>query len=73
MGTLRTLREVLERKYPDGESIPKNLPPKYSLAKGKEKCNNCEYYVEAKKYCTHWKAEVRPLYWCAKWEPIDHK
>lgn len=62
---------ILHRKYPDGEKIPKKLPLKYSLAKGKEKCSNCEYYVAKTKNCTKWDAIVRPEYWCAKWEPKE--
>lgn len=73
MGTLsfKTLKEMLERKYPDGTVIPKNLPPKYTPAKSEKKCSNCEYYVPATKNCKYWKAKVKPTYWCAKWEPIE--
>lgn len=72
MGTLsfKTLKEALERRYPDGTKIPKSLPSKYRPATGREKCSNCEYYVASTKHCKKWNnAKVRPTYWCAKWEP----
>jgi hypothetical protein len=70
---MKSLRDqaIDNRKYPDGTKIPKNLPPKYSLAKGNEKCSNCEYYMPKTRNCTKWDAIVRPAYWCAKWEPKE--
>lgn len=70
MGALRLkeLRENMERKYPDGTKIPKNLPSRYQPSLGHEKCSNCSYYVAGTKHCKKWDAKVKATYWCAKWE-----
>lgn len=70
---MKTLKEFIERKYPDGTKISSKLPPKYGPAKGTENCANCGYYVTATKHCKKWDAKVRPTYWCAKWEPKGHE
>jgi len=70
---LKMLREALERKYPDGTLIPKNLPKKYQPSLGHEKCSNCEYFVAGTKHCKKWDAKVKPTYWCAKWEEKEEK
>ena len=69
---MKTLKEVLERKYPDGTKISPKLPTRYQQSLGHEKCSNCGYYVTSNKHCKKWDAKVKPTYWCAKWEPI-HK
>jgi hypothetical protein len=64
------------RTYPDGEAIPESLPPAYKdsaepdVPEG-QNCANCEYYKSSEGYCIKFDANVRPLFWCAKWEPKD--
>ena len=61
------------RTYPDGEAIPESLPPAYMPAEDSgtqdQWCQNCEYYKSTEGYCIKFDANVRPLFWCAKWEP----
>lgn len=60
------------RTYPDGEAIPESLPPAYMPAEESgyvdQNCANCEYFKGTEGYCTKFDANVRPVYWCAKWE-----
>ena len=72
--------KALSRKYADGEPIPSALPEKYRKARktGETKgqaCINCTFYKEDHEdyrfYCTHWKAPIRPQYWCASWKPMQ--
>jgi len=64
------------RTYPDGEAIPESLPPLYidsadpQVPEG-QNCANCEYYKATEAYCIKFDANVRPLFWCAKWEPSE--
>jgi hypothetical protein len=65
-------------RYPDGESIPNSLPPRYQPANfpgvpAKQNCANCGYYDKASKKCDKFSSEpvVRPSYWCLKWEPME--
>ena len=67
------------RRYEDGEPIPSELPEKYRKSRkdGETKdqaCINCSFYKEDhgehRFYCTHWKAPIRPQYWCAAWKPM---
>jgi hypothetical protein len=71
------------KSYPDGETIPEALPEAYRPAakdgetKG-QACINCSFYAEDHKsddevhrfYCTKWKAQIRPQYWCAAWKAM---
>ena len=61
------------RTYPDGEPIDEKLPPAYMDAKDSgtqdQWCSNCEYYKSTEGYCIKFDANVRPVFWCAKWEP----
>ena len=61
------------RTYPDGEAIPESLPPAYMPAEESgtqdQWCSNCEYYNSTEGYCIKFDANVRPVYWCAKWQP----
>ncbi len=61
------------RTYPDGEPIDEKLPPAYMPAEDSgyadQNCANCEYYKSSEGYCIKFDANVRPLFWCAKWEP----
>jgi len=59
-------------RYPDGEPIPASLPERYQPASNPgvptgQRCDNCGVYQADKKYCTLFKAPVRPYYWCARW------
>ena len=64
------------RTYPDGEAIPESLPPAYvdssdpQVPEG-QNCDNCQYYKPSEGYCIKFDANVRPLIWCAKWEPVE--
>ena len=64
------------RTYPDGEAIPESLPPAYvdssdpQVPEG-QNCDNCQYYKPSEGYCIKFDANVRPLFWCAKWEPVE--
>jgi hypothetical protein len=64
-------------RYPDGESIPDSLPPRYQPANfpgvpQNQKCANCGYYDSTDKNCSKFKGDppVRANYWCVKWAPI---
>ena len=57
--------------YSDGEIIQSPpLPNAYQLASTQNKCDNCEFFIEAGSYCSKWKADVRGNYWCASWSEI---
>jgi hypothetical protein len=67
------INPILGRTYPDGEPIPESLPPAYMDANSTEvpegqACSNCEYYKAAEGYCIKFDANVRPVYWCGKWD-----
>ena len=69
---------VTKRFYPDGQPIPDSLPPKYMPASSQEvpkgqNCENCEYFESSNNHCHKFNAEVKPQYWCAKWEPNDDR
>ena len=64
------------RTYPDGEAIPESLPPLYvdssdPQVPAEQNCANCQYYKPSEGYCYKFDANVRPLYWCAKWEAVE--
>lgn len=70
------INPITGRTYPDGEIIPSSLPPAYVSSDDPEvpeyqNCANCGYYRGTESYCIKFDATVRPLYWCAKWEPRD--
>ena len=66
------INPIMGRTYPDGEAIPESLPPAYMPAEDSgtvgQYCSNCEYYKSTEGYCSKFDANVRPVYWCAKWE-----
>ena len=70
------INPITDRTYPDGEAIPESLPPLYinsndpRVPEG-QNCANCEYYKGTEQYCTKFDADVRPLFWCAKWDRED--
>ena len=66
------------RTYPDGEAIADSLPPAYQDAANPEvpegqNCENCQYYKASEGYCIKFDANVRPLFWCAKWEAVKEE
>jgi hypothetical protein len=63
---IRKSEPIVERKYPDGESIPDSLPGKYRTS---ERCDNCAAWVASTRFCETWDAVVRPEYVCAVWKP----
>jgi len=67
------INPIPDRTYADGEAIPQSLPPAYMPAEESgtqdQWCQNCEYYKSTEGYCIKFDANVRPLFWCAKWEP----
>ncbi len=67
------INPITGRTYSDGEPIPENLPPAYMPAADsgtqEQWCSNCEYYKSTEGYCTKFDANVKAIYWCAKWEP----
>ena len=67
------INPIIGRTYPDGEAIPESLPPAYKdsadpSVPAEQNCANCEYYKASEGYCYKFDANVRPLFWCAKWE-----
>lgn len=67
------INPIVGRTYPDGEPIPESLPPAYMDANSPDvpegqQCSNCEYYKATEGYCMKFDANVRPVYWCAKWD-----
>jgi hypothetical protein len=70
------LTPVPGRTYSDGTPIPDSLPPAYQLSTNSDvpqgqNCANCEYYKSTEQYCIKFDAAVRPVFWCAKWEPKE--
>ena len=68
------INPITGRTYPDGEAIPQSLPPAYMDSSNPDvpqgqNCANCEYYKASEQYCIKFDANVRPLFWCAKWDP----
>jgi len=65
--------------YPNGEPIPKDLPPRYQPASNpgvpdRQRCSNCGHLNAKTMECRRFNnAVVRGNYWCAKWEPISNK
>lgn len=66
------INPIVGRTYPDGEAIPESLPPAYMPADESgfddQNCANCSYYKAGEGYCIKFDANVRPVYWCAKWK-----
>jgi len=66
--------EVVPRTYSDGSPIPDCLPALYQPASNPQvpagqNCANCEYFNADMNQCELFHAEVKPVYWCAKWAP----
>ena len=66
-----TDKDIEVRLYPNGQPIDPNLPAAYQVANNPEQaCENCVFYDVKGKFCTNWKAEVKPNYWCASWKGV---
>jgi HK97 family phage portal protein len=52
--------------YPDGESVPDELPSAYRIGNEEKNCGNCSYYEN--NYCDLFDAKVRKQYLCNKWD-----
>ena len=76
----KTTKADSHRHYPDGEAIPSELPEAYRKAEDEgetkgQACINCKFYHEDHEdhrfYCSAWKAQVRPQYWCKAWRAVE--
>jgi len=62
------------RTYPNGDPIPKSLPPAYQPASNSDvpqgqRCGNCGFFDAVKDRCSRWNnAVVRPSFWCKAWK-----
>lgn len=61
--------------YPNGQPIPESLPESYQPAaygnapEG-QSCFSCKNFNLATRYCSAWKAPVKPRWWCEGWAPV---
>ena len=61
--------------YPNGAPIPESLPDSYQPssygnAPAGQSCFTCKNFNMATRYCSAWKAPVKPRWWCEGWAPI---
>lgn len=61
--------------YPNGQPIPPQLPDSYQPASygnapPGEECSTCNHFDLTTRYCSKWKASVKPRWWCEGWAPI---
>lgn len=61
--------------YPNGQKIPDSLPDSYQPASyGNapvgQSCFTCKNFNMSTRYCSAWKAPVKPRWWCEGWAPI---
>ena len=61
--------------YPNGAKIPESLPDSYQPssygnAPSGQSCFTCTNFNMATRYCSGWKAPVKPRWWCEGWAPI---
>lgn len=61
--------------YPNGDPIPETLPDSYQPASyGNasigQNCGTCKYFNIGARYCSAYKATVKPHWWCDGWSPI---
>jgi len=64
--------------YPNGAPIPESLPDSYQPssygnAPAGQSCFTCKNFNMATRYCSAWKAPVKPRWWCEGWAPIMMK
>ena len=66
----RTNHNILNRTYSNGDPIPPSLPPAYGLPKKvNQQCGNCSFNQGG--HCNKWMADIRSMYWCKSWYPIN--
>lgn len=58
--------------YPNGQPIPESLPESYQPASygnapEGQSCLTCKNFNMANRYCSAWKAPVKPRWWCEGW------
>ncbi len=61
--------------YPNGALIPESLPDSYQPASygnapAGQSCFTCKNFSLTTRYCSAWKAPVKPRWWCDGWSPI---
>ena len=61
--------------YPNGAKIPEALPDSYQPssygnAPAGQSCFTCKNFNLTTRYCSAWKAPVKPRWWCEGWTPI---
>ena len=59
--------------YPNGSRIPDSLPDSYQPAvygeaPAGQSCFTCKNFNFATRFCSAWKAPVKPRWWCNGWE-----
>lgn len=47
------------------------LPDNYRKSEGKDRCDNCGFYVPESGFCNMWNADVEPDYLCDSWKPTE--
>ena len=60
--------------YPNGAPIPESLPESYQPAAygntpAGQSCFTCRNFDLTTRYCSAWKAPVKPRWWCDGWTP----
>ena len=60
--------------YPNGAPIPSVLPDSYQPASygnapAGQSCFTCNNFNLTTRYCSAWKAPVKPRWWCEGWAP----
>ena len=58
--------------YPNGVPIPESLPDSYQPAyygnaPAGQSCFTCKHFDLTTRYCSAWKAPVKPRWWCEGW------
>lgn len=61
--------------YPNGTPIPESLPDSYQPAAygntpAGQSCFNCKHFNLNTRFCSAWKAPVKPRWWCEGWGPV---
>ena len=59
--------------YPNGIPIPESLPDSYQPssygnAPTGQSCFTCKHFDLTTRYCSAWKAPVKPRWWCEGWD-----
>jgi len=61
--------------YPNGAPIPESLPESYQPAAygntpAGQSCFTCKNFNLTTRFCSAWKAPVKPRWWCDGWAPV---